>query len=125
MQRRLPLRYRCKTDRCQATIRRAGVPSGSTTENPDDERLQLSRRSPALVEQPSNHRLERGHRLAAVVGVERNFIVERAELSRAIEVRMAVVTLALVRLDPEMAAVEVDLEHRVMLDHPVVRLGHE
>ena len=73
----------------------------------------------------AHHRLEGRHGLARVTGVEGNLVVERAEFRSAVEVRASPILLARVFIDLQVVPVKVYLEHRVVLEHPAVRLRHE
>src|ERR1051325_8541844 len=71
-------------------------------------------------EEPSDHRLESGEGHGVELGGEGVLVPVLAEGGRALEHRMAAIALALVPVHADMVIVVIALEHRVMLDQPVI-----
>src|SRR5215475_4834290 len=71
-------------------------------------------------EEPADHGLEGGEGHGVVVGIEGVLVPLFAEGRGALEHRMAAIALALVPVQADMVVVVIALEHRVMLDQPVV-----
>src|SRR5215472_3177280 len=74
-------------------------------------------------EEPAQHGLEGREGHGVVIRIEGVLVPFLAEGGRPLEHRMAAVALAFVAVHPDMVIVVVALEHRVVLDQPVIVRG--